>query len=215
MKACKIIFFIICFFSLGVFSRVEAQESIIKRYELALDNSISSLEAKYTFPTNIRTFILPVKTDDINELYYYFAVRSGFSDFPFHYVIDTKGQIFQTSKFGDEQLIDLNGVSDNLNIGILAFQDKSLGLLSFDSLGRLLINLENQFSLYPKAFIFNKIEFNLDNKGKMIDLKFSEPLSEDTEIFNQKIATAVETFSPKKFVYKVEIVNLDVPEIEL
>jgi len=142
---------------------------VVERETWAADDNVLSFEEAYAFPGKV--VVVPIKNPNLSsdsetylkDLYYYFSTRSGFGDFPFHYIVGVDGTVYRGNKLGDEAKINFGNETDAILVAYLQEDDSGLELSSVDALKELLLEVINSYAISPDNIEIKNLNFQVGN----------------------------------------------------
>ncbi|MBU0976549.1 MAG: SH3 domain-containing protein [Patescibacteria group bacterium] len=219
-KAVQNIFFsAFCFIAVCLLVPNSVKAGSIERDAWGADENIVVTKEEYAYPTKINLIVFKTADDYISNsddfirnFYYYFATRSGFGDFPFHYVVTWDGKVYGGNKLGAEAKIELGGESDALFIAYIPGSTGKLGAASAGSIKDILLESMNSYGISPKKVGIWQLGYELGEKGEMDKTQLVDADKEAKSDFAKLLDSIAGNYSPKKRTYKVEIVDVVVPK---
>jgi len=196
----------------------------VGRENLNFDENLTDQETKYTLNSNI--LIAPIffpsgeeiNTDEwLQGLNYYSVERLGFSDIPFHYVVDSDGKIYSVNKTGDEAKIDLNGAEGSSIIvaylaqeGDVDFTDKAK-----TGLNTILLQIANENSIEYTDIQIANLRFLVNKTTKIAQLE-ARDVTGTWLTSSKKMKDHVKAnYSPIAKKYHVKVVEAKSPDGQL
>ncbi|RMD77529.1 hypothetical protein D6810_00720, partial [Candidatus Dojkabacteria bacterium] len=145
----------------------------------------------------------------ISEVHYYLTQKIGFGDLPYHFIVDSYGNVYKTNKTGPEYKVDVEQIEFNpIIIGYIGNLDKGdFSLKAKKSISSLVLELANEYSINHQKIFSGTIHIKTDQNRKItlaynqLLLKWEESLKEIKNILRQN-------YTPRVREYKIEILNL-------
>lgn len=192
--------------------------------DLNFDETLTEQEQEYS--QNKKIIITPVfyplgesvNIDEwIQSLYYYSVARLGYADMPFHYIVDSNGNIYKTNKGGDEAKIDISETdSDSIIIAYLAEPDDSdFSDQAKTSLNQLALQIANMNSIEYTEISVSNIRFKLNNSTKLAELELREITGMWQVSFDSIKSYVKANYKPVAKEYGVKVVGIKAPSGEL
>lgn len=178
---------LIFFLSIIIFMQPLSALEVKGISELKIDTSIIKQDLIFGVPDKIVVTPIQISIEsEINSnvklrgIYYYLIQKLGYTDIPFHYFINEKGDIFKGNSGGDERKTKIKGVEGNvLLIGYLDENNSLTGKVK-DNLQELLLNLSNTFGIPSTRISLEGIKFVRDRETrtysiekKVVDVKWT------------------------------------------
>ncbi len=209
----------IFFFCVNV-AEVRAEESdlIIDRKEWHADDYIVTGEEKYSFPSKLMLIVLDVKDtdsdiqDNMKELYYYFATRSGFGDFPFHYLVTEDGDVYSGNQYGDESKISIGDTSETILIAYIQNKNNGLSITGIEPLKDIILEKINKYAIDPGSIEVKQLTYKFGERVKLEDVDLVDASlgwQEGLESIKQFLASS---YSPAEVSFSVELTEVTLPQ---
>lgn len=206
----------------GISSRNAAgQESKVSREEWEADDNILAFEEAYTYPRDIVLVVFDITesvTPDsealVQDLYYYFATRSGLGDFPFHSIITWDGKAYSGNKLGYEAKISLGEYSDSVFIAYVPGESGNVGPASIGTVGEVLLSDMNKYGIPPQKVVIKEFSYEVGEKGEMENISLTEVSKQMSNSFSGILDSVSEEYKPSKKEYKVEVTEVLAPKEE-
>ncbi|MDD3647463.1 MAG: SH3 domain-containing protein [Candidatus Dojkabacteria bacterium] len=194
----------------------------VERTDWGADDDIAVVKEEYVYPTKIHVVMFNSQNDHVNDseefvrnLYYYFSTRSGFGDFPFHYIVTWDGKVYEANKGGNETKVDIGGETDSLFIAYFPSETGELGPLSVGSIKEVLLANMNEYAIGAKKVSISKIGYKIGERGEMNDVQLSKVGDETQSGFSSLLKSISKNYSPKKKIFTLEIIDVIVPTEKL
>jgi hypothetical protein len=224
-KAIKIIMLILVLFTFLPTSLAHALT--YKQNEIVgLDRSIIKDDSTYGVPKEI--IVIPIKaTSQINNtvsnddwfkgVFFYTIKKLGYTDIPFHYVVNNRGEVYEGNKGGDERKINLIGFADDAIL--VAYLDKD-GLNGFDQralsgLQATLLEICNKNAIPPRNITMTGVTFMKDRESKLVTMEPEDVFGNWSTGIQSVVAAIEPNYSPEAKTYKVKIQAVTLPEGEI
>lgn len=197
--------------------RAEQDSLIEERDSWMADDTILNFNEAYTFPREV--IVIPVSklnsSDNsqqyIQELYYYFATRSGIGDFPFHYIVTWDGSVYEGNKFGDEAIISFTNTQDAIFIAYIQDDVKKLGVSSVSNLKSIILKVINQYRINPDNISVQALTYESDEKGKLEKIELGNATNEWVEYMALLIEGIRTNYEPLELIFKAEVTEVTLP----
>jgi len=214
----SLLFIIAVLFLLPVQSHAEEVFSdVVSRADWMADEEIHDFKEKYISPE--RLIVVPLmkrniaasQEDDIQELYYHFATRSTYGDFPFHFILDRQGTVYEGNRFGAEAQVRIGQVSNAVIVGYLQKDENSFPVDSLQSLKEVLVEIMNLYSIPPEQVDVYELTFSLNN-GKLESMDFKNPSDLLQQDFMFVLDSLESSYNPPKKRFMVDVDMVSSPE---
>lgn len=214
-------FIVICLF-LGT-DTVHAQGNggTISREDWSADDTILRVQEMYGWPSNIVIVAVPVPDlyfsdlKSFQELYYYFATRSEFGDFPFHFVLDSSGDLYQGCKYGREGSIEVEGSEEAVLVAYLYSGEEKINITAHSPIIDILTDTSNTYAIDPSKIQLKKLAFTISDSGKMENAKLETAGSGWNTSLSPILALVAANYAPRSLSYDVETLEVTAPESAL
>lgn len=199
----------------------DESDFVIEREEWFADDRILAGKEDYNFPNKLVIVLLdgkdiPVDSkQSIKELYYYFSTRSGFGDFPFHYLVTSDSKVYSGNKFGDEAKINLGDTEEAVLIAYVQNESKRLTISTVDPFKNIILKVINHYAIEPENIAVKELTYKLGKRAKIEEIELKGSTSgwqDDLEILKQAVAG---DYSPSEISFKAEIIDIILPEESL
>ena len=201
-------------------SSINAETNVIDRAGWNADDNILSSSGKYNFPSKIYVVLIKPSSagnsadEIISDLYYYFSVRSGMGDLPFHYIIDSTGTVYRGNSDGDEAKVVLGDTSEAIFIGYLIDESGKINLGALMPLVDLMTSLANRYSINTDNIGIKNLKFITGERGSLTSTELSDVPQVSLDSFSSLLAEVKARYLPVPLAYKVEMVLTTIPEGE-
>ncbi len=202
---------------------VVAQDlSLITPEDANLDISGTRMDDNYSLPSKIvitpvysKTEYLGLSADQMYRgIYFYTVDMLGFNDIPYHYLVSEDGELYKGNQGGDERLIRVNNIGDNVVL-IGYMTNKNSGRFTTeakDALKNLVIKISNQNSINPvESTEVNGVVFRRDPATKTVTLEKSDIFGTWETDLNEIRNFASLQYFPTERTYNVSINNVVIP----
>lgn len=214
----KIIFILLC---LLVGTTVTQAVNIQPRTALGFDPNLGDESQEYGKADQV--LLVPLiqpgslrlsPEDWVKGIHYYTTVRLGFPDIPFHYVVFPNGQVYQTSKVGDEASVKVEGVGEDTILVVYLADSHSV---DFDEQAKseieeLLLDIANRNHIKAENIQIGNLLFAIDLQQKTSRIEKRDIVSGWNESFKIFKKSVEANYNPQKKDYKLEVATVKVPE---
>ncbi len=177
--------------------------TILSTDELKIDKSLIKDDVNYTLPQKIVIAPVYIPTSNFETessewyrgLHYFTVDKLGFSDIPFHYVVDEDGNVYEGNKGRDERQISVSGIGNNM-ILIAYLTEKSASKFdprSINSLSELLLKLCNQNAINPNNIEVKGVKFVRNQATRSVTMAANDIFG----IWNSSLDSIKNTIKPK------------------
>jgi hypothetical protein len=180
---------------------------------LGLDTSIFKTVYDTALPTNVilTPIFMPTQlrlTEEswIKGIYYYTVQRLGYSTLPYHYLIDSKGNVYDSFS-SDERVLNIKDNSENtIVIGVLSQGNAT----SFSeeikpALGELLIKVLNNNGIGINDVSVSGLRFNRNQSSNQVILEKNEIFGLWNNSLNSLLESIRPNYSPKLREYNIAL----------
>lgn len=196
----------------------DENETMLSREEWKADDYLVTFDEEYSFPKSIKVVLISKNItsseslSDIRELYYYYTTRSGFGDFPFHFVVAWDGQVYEANKYGGEAKIQLAGKEDSIFIAFLQDESEQLTISSVSPLKDTILEAMNKYAIPADNVEFKKLSYKFEEQIKLSDTKL-EKVSKAWDAEYKRIKKELASdYEPSDIKYEAELVDVVLPE---
>lgn len=181
-------------------------KSIIKTtYEIGLPSKL--IITPVFMPNTVRL----TEENWIKGIYYYTVQRLGYPTLPYHYLIDSKGNVYN-SESTDDRILNIRNVNDNsIVIGYLAqanattFADETK-----ENLSELILDIANRNGINLDDVEVSGLSFSREVSTNQVFLDKSEVFGLWKDGLNQIKDTIRPRYSPKVREYNIEIKEVSI-----
>lgn len=204
---------------------LSANVSIISSSEALIDTTAVREDDNFSTPRQI--IIAPIfANEEISELtseqryrgiYNYTVEYLGFSDIPYHYLIDKTGTVYQGNQAGDERKVKIGGIGDELVL-IGYMTDRTSNRFNYraeENLVNLLTQVANQNNISPDLISVENVVFIRDEQSKTVNIGTSDLFGNWKSSLAEIKQNVENNFAPTEKIYNVNVESVTASKSEI
>lgn len=191
------------------------------RNSLNLDDTIKLEEPQYT--QNTRILVAPIFTPTsktvpteewLRGIYYYSVARLGYPDMPFHYAIDSNGNVYRTNMTGEEAKVDIEETGNNAIIVAYLADPEDVNFTDEGeiALSTLLVDIANSNGIEAEDIDIANLRFNVDFETRLssLETRMITGKWDQTMVAVKKFVQ--KNYKPIERKYRVKVSNVKMPD---